>query len=166
MIDYSIDLMQLQVLPLESKETIYQRHTEIAPLRTRREKLTLDLFVGYCIDKARDMYILGEPDVCSFLSGKAIEEALAGKYETINGEGGIPDLYNLIEWGAIQNILDNTHKLLAHEVREERNDYGHAFCKILRGKLQRDPNRKPFTPQEAFAIFEKALRVLEHIYKP
>jgi hypothetical protein len=162
--DESINLGELQVLPLERKDSIYGRHTEIEKLYDRRGRLVLDDAVGFCIDRARDAYILGMQDICSFLSGKSLEEALSFKYERKVSKN-IPDLNCLIEWAKKENILDSGHRCLAHEVRKKRNDYGHAYLKILRKELKTSKGRQPFTAQEALGTFEKALRVLEYMYK-
>jgi hypothetical protein len=104
------------------------------------------------------------PDVCSFLSGKSLEEALSIQYEQENPGRKIPDFNDLIEWSRA-DILDPEHAGFAHEVREKRNDYGHAFLKIPKEKLKKSPNRRPFTDEEALDIYQKAMKVLTYMYK-
>lgn len=75
-----IDLAALGVLVTEKEDDLLRRHEEIKESYEERGKCVLNDFVGFYADRARDAYILGMPDVCSFLSGKSLEEALSIEY--------------------------------------------------------------------------------------
>jgi hypothetical protein len=158
-----IDLRSIEVLPQETDETILRRHAEIQQYHEHRGKCVLDDLVGFCIDRARDTYILGMPDACSFFSGKALEEALSIRFANNTNSNDIPSYHDLIEWARKESILDKTCSGIAHEVRETRNEYGHAYFKILRENLKKSPGRKPFTDKEGLVSYQKAVDVLVHM---
>ena len=151
-------------MPLGTDNTILGRRAEIQPHHEQRGKCVLEDLVGFCIDRARDTYILGMPDACSFFSGKALEEALAIRFANKTKASEIPSFNDLIEWAQSNGVLDPTYSGIAHKVRETRNDYGHAFFKILRKKLKQSPGRKPFTDQEGLITYQEAVDVPAHIH--
>lgn len=160
-----INLKELGVLPSADGTDFYRRLSEINGFYEERGKLTMESIVGFCIDRAKDAYILGMSEVCSFLCGKSIEEMLSIQFEGKNPTKKIPDLCDLIGWAKDTSILDDQNAKIAHEVREKRNDYGHAFLKILKGRLDKEPNRRPFSDKEALDTYEKAVKVLKYSYE-
>ena len=151
-------------IPVKEKD-IDRRCKEIEPLDVKRGKYALHDLVGYCIDRAKDAYILGMPDVCSLFSGKSIEEALSIAYRRKKESKKIPPFKKLVEWAKKEGVLDASHARIAHVLRGIRNDYAHAFFSVLERKLKKSSHRAPFTDNEALGAYEKAVNVLAYTYR-
>lgn len=155
-----VDLKTYGIMVTESE--IVRRYGQIEPYESKRAQHVLLDVVGYCIDRAKDAYILGMPEVCSFLSGKSLEEALSFEFDRRNHGKKLPDFCKLIEWGRKCGILDTDSARIAHQVRRIRNDYGHAYLKVMRRRRQK--GKAPFTDAEALKTFAMAVNVLTFMY--